>query len=70
MCLLADQENSYTHKYMRMLSTTSSHTENFLRETEASISALLWSPKNWADEIAFALVNFFLASSVSSIWLK
>lgn len=41
MCLLADQENSYTHKYMRMLSTTSSHTENFLRETEASISALL-----------------------------
>lgn len=43
--------------------------ENFCRETWASTSvALLWSPKNWADEIDFAFVNFFLASSVSSIW--
>lgn len=63
-------KNNYTPTYMIMLSKTTSHTENFWRETAASISALLWSPKNCADEMAFALENFFLASSVSSIWLK
>lgn len=43
-------------------------TENFCKEIWLSASALFWSPKNWADDIDFALENFFLASSVSWIW--
>lgn len=42
------------------------HTENFCREADASISLALFTPKNWADDMDFALENFFLASSVSS----
>ena len=42
-------------------------TAYFWRDSWASFSSLFWVPKNWDDEIAFALENFFLASSVSWI---
>lgn len=42
---------------------------NFCNRTWLSESpALFWSPKYWADEIDFALANFFCASPLSSIW--
>ena len=42
-------------------------TENFWRDCWASFCSLSVLPKNCDDEIAFALENFFLASSDSSI---